>query len=269
MDSLYTLFGSLSPFAAGALASVIASVGTALGGAAILFVRNASDRVQDVLLGTAAGLMLGATAFSLVMPGIDAAVDLGLPPPGAGLAVGAAMMLGAAALWAMHGLIPHEHAHKGIDTPATTTSFGRMWLFILAITLHNFPEGLSVGVGFGGGNVGNGLVLTSAIFLQNLPEGFAVALAILALGRPVGRAVLGAAGTGIVETVGGLIGAATVSISAWSLPWALGGAAGAMLFVIGHEIIPETHRRGHETPATFGLLFGFALMTMLDVSLTG
>lgn len=263
IDPVTAYFASLTVFQAGLLATFIASLGTGVGAVPIILVRRASAQVKDVLLGTAAGLMLGAVAFSLVLPALDSTEDLGYGPASGAALVGVALLLGAVALWGIHHVVPHEHLHKG---PEGAEGFrgNRLWLFVLAIALHNFPEGLAVGVGFGGGDSATGLVLMLVIFLQNLPEGFIVALAILSMGGSLGKAIGIALLTGLVELFGGLFGASMVSLSAQVLPWALGGAAGAMLFVIGHEIIPETHRRGHETPATFGLLFGFAVMMWMD-----
>ncbi len=138
---------------------------------------------------------------------------------------------------------------------------------MIAITIHNFPEGMAVGVGFGGGNVTNGLSLAIGIGLQNAPEGLAVAVALRGLGYTKGRSFLIAMLTGLIEPVGGLIGAAAVTLAEVMLPWGLAFAAGAMLYIISHEIIPETHRHGHQSRATAGLIFGLILMMLLDVTL--
>jgi ZIP family zinc transporter len=142
-----------------------------------------------------------------------------------------------------------------------------VWLFVFAITLHNVPEGLAVGVGFAGENNARALPLALGIAIQNMPEGLAVAAALLTLHYSPARATAIALATGMVEPVGGLLGAGVVSISTALLPWALTFAAGAMLFVISHEIIPESHRNGHETSATVGLLIGFVLMMMFDTTM--
>lgn len=262
---MFTYFDTLTTFQAGALASLIASLATGLGALPILWMRSASTRLQDILLGLAAGLMLGATVFSLVNPALIAAGQQTLSTILGALLVGGVMLTGGLALWVAHGLLPHQHFVKGIESLGSINVRG-IWLFVVAITVHNFPEGMSVGVSFGGGNVNNGLALTTAIFLQNLPEGFAVALALLPLKYSPATAVLISFGTGVVETVGGLVGAGVVTVSAALLPVALSFAAGAMLFVISHEVIPETHRNGHETPATFGVMVGFVVMMFLDVA---
>lgn len=251
---------------AGAIASLAAGLAAGVGALPVLVIDRTSLRLRDVLLGAAAGVMLSATCFSLVLPGLDAAGEQAGEGLGAIALVSTAMLLGAVGLWAIHRVVPHEHMLKGRDD-VSGASLRRIWLFVLAITLHNVPEGLAVGVGVASGNVADGLALTIGIFLQNLPEGFVVALAVLPLGysrlAAVGIALL----TGAVETLGGLIGAGAVTLSQAFLPWAMAGAAGAMLFVISHEVIPETHRNGHDTAATFGVVVGFVVMMALDVGL--
>ena len=266
MSTIAAYFQSLPVFYAGVVASLIAGAAAGIGALPVFFVRSASALVQDILLGLAAGLMLGATAFSLVLPAIQSAGPQAGSEALGTLAVGGGMLAGGVLLWLAHRMLPHEHLVKGRESCEHTRIKG-VWLFVIAITVHNFPEGLAVGVGFGGGDVGNGLALTAAIFLQNLPEGFAVALAMLTLEYSALGAVLIALATGAVETVGGFVGAGVVSLSAALLPGALAVAAGAMLFVISHEVIPETHRNGHETPATFGVMVGFVMMMFLDVAM--
>lgn len=267
LSALADYFAGLSVFHAGVLASLFASFGTGVGAVPVLAIRSASRRLQDTLLGTAAGIMLAATSFSLILPGLDAgAVQTGGTLAGA-MVVGIGIAGGGGAIWLIHRYLPHEHFLAGphhVDAGAAR----RMWLFVFAITLHNIPEGVAVGVGFGGGNVGNGLALTIGIFLQNLPEGFVVALALISLGYGRIFAVLVALATGVVETFGGFVGAGFVSLSQAFLPLGLAGAAGAMLFVIAHEIIPETQEGDNESSATFGLLGGFVLMMILDVAAT-
>jgi len=163
-------------------------------------------------------------------------------------------------------MIPHEHfikGHEGIDAHAMK----KVWLFIFAITLHNFPEGMAVGVGFGGGDIANGISLAIGIGLQNMPEGLIVALALIAHKYSIRKSFLIASATGLVEPIGGLLGAGIVSVFMPLLPWGLAFAAGAMLFVISDEIIPESHRKGFAKQATFGLMVGFVVMLFLDVVL--
>jgi ZIP family zinc transporter len=263
---LQSYLGTLSVFTLGLGASFAASLGTGVGALPVLSLSRVSQRAQDVLQSIAAGIMLAATVMSLVLPGIAAGAEqLGSPRAGA-LVVATAVMLGALAVLWVHRYAPHEHFLSGRAGPLSSR-LRRTWLFVIAITLHNFPEGMAVGVGFGGGDVGNGVSLGSAIFIQNLPEGFIVALGLLAVGYGRRFSVLASFATGLVETLGGLIGAAAVATAAAALPWAMGFAAGAMLFVISHEIVPETHRNGYETEATFGLIGGFVMMVLLDAVL--
>lgn len=263
MEALREWIASSPLFVVGTLASLVASLGTSVGALPVLGVTHISAKTQDVLMSTAAGIMLAATAFSLIAPGLEemkSTVDGALP---AASLLGLSVLAGAGAVLLVHRHVPHLHFIKAPDTTADMVRLGRVWLFVVAITLHNFPEGLSVGVGFGGGHVDNGLALTTAIFVQNLPEGFVVAIALLGQGYGRWQAVSVAAATGMVEAVGGMVGAAAVATADAALPFGLGFAGGAMLFVISHEIIPETHRGGYETHATAGLMVGFVAMIVL------
>jgi ZIP family zinc transporter len=162
-----------------------------------------------------------------------------------------------------NGSIEHTAPNSGLNP-----RLRKVWLFVFAITVHNFPEGLAVGVGFGDGDIINGLSLAVGIGLQNLPEGLAVALPLLREKYSKGKAFLVALCTGLVEPIGGLIGVTLVQVSRPMLPFALAFAAGAMLFVISHEIIPETqHQEGHSKLATHALLVGFVVMMFLDNTL--
>lgn len=264
--TLHSYLSTLPVFTLGLVASVAASLGTGAGALLVFAFGRVTQRSQDVLQSIAAGIMLAATVISLVMPGVEAgARQHGSQVTGA-LIVALAVVLGALAVLGVHRHAPHEHFLAGREGPSAT-HLRRTWLFVIAITLHNFPEGMAVGVGFGGGDVANGLALSSAIFVQNLPEGFVVALGLLAAGYRKPFAIFVSFATGLVETAGGLVGAAAVATAVAVLPWAMGFAAGAMLFVISHEIVPETHRNGFETEATFGLVGGFVSMVVLDAML--
>ncbi len=262
IDSL----GSASPLYLGFIASLAAGAATGLGALPVIFIRNISGRLQGGLLGFGAGVMLAATSFSLIVPAVDAAYTTYGSKSGAAFIVGAGMFIGAMFLWLSDKYSPHEHFISGPEG-ANPKNLKRVWLFIIAITLHNFPEGLAVGVGFGSGDISNGIALATGVGLQNLPEGLVVAVALLGEGYSVGRSLLIALLTGLVEPVGGLIGAGVVSLAAPLLPWGLGFAAGAMLFVISDEIIPESHRKGIEKEATVGVMVGFVIMMFLDVTL--
>ncbi|HOI12095.1 MAG TPA: ZIP family metal transporter [Myxococcota bacterium] len=248
----------------GLLASLAAGLMSGVGALPILFVRQVSRRTQDVMMGFGAGVMLAATSFSLIVPAIDA----GGGGVRAALIVVAGMALGAVFLWLSDRYSPHEHFIKGPEG-SDPHRLRRIWLFVIAITLHNFPEGLAVGVGFGGHDVGNGMSLAVGIGLQNLPEGLVVALALLTERYSVRDALLIATLTGLVEPIGGVIGAGVVSVAQPVLPWGLAFAAGAMLFVVSDEIIPESHRMEHAKAATVGVMIGFLVMMFLDVTLGG
>ena len=251
--------GLLASFAAGAMTGVGALP-------ALLPAVRVSPRFQDVMLGFAAGVMLAASAFSLIVPGLEAAAeDYGDELPAA-LTVGCGILLGALALWLVDAYVPHEHFILGREG-ALSSSLRRIWLFVIAITLHNFPEGLAVGVGYGGGDLGKANALAIGIGLQNLPEGLAVAVALASERYSRGAAFTVALLTGMVEPLGGLIGVTAVTLAQPLLPWGLAFAAGAMIFVISSEIIPETHRKGFATEGTFGLMIGFVVMMVLDTTL--
>lgn len=250
----------------GALAVLGAGLMTGVGAIPVLFGQTVPRRVSDLMLGFAAGVMISASFFSLILPGIDAAEMLHGSRLTAALIAGAAIALGAGAVAGLNELLPHEHFLTGPEGIAAR-QLARIWLFVLAITIHNFPEGLAVGVGFGGGDLENGLALATGIGLQNAPEGLAVAVALRGQGYGRGFSFLVALATGLIEPVGGIIGIAAVHASALVLPWALSFAAGAMIYIISHEIIPETHRHGHQNAATAGLVAGLILMMLLDVTL--
>lgn len=247
----------------GALGSLLAGLATGVGALPVLFLRRLSDRVQDGLLGFAAGVMLAASVFSLIIPAMEAAQRQGSGQIMAALTAIGGILLGGATIWAINSYAPHEHFVLGRQGKATDR-LKRIWLFVIAITLHNFPEGLAVGVGFGSGDMARGMTLAIGIGIQNAPEGLAVAAALRTLDYKRSHAFLIALCTGLVEPIGGLIGAAAVSVAEPVLPWGLAFAAGAMLWVISGEIIPETHREGHQTVGTAGLMVGFVVMMLLD-----
>ena len=247
----------------------VAALATALGTLPVLFSQKLSDRVQDTLFGFGAGVMLAASAFSLVIPGLAAARASGAfggSAWAAGGIVGSAILLGGMALLLMDRVLPHEHFIKGREGHSAK-KLRRTWLFVFAIALHNLPEGLAIGVGYAGNEGLRANALATGIAIQDVPEGLVVAVALLAAGYKRWFAVLLGMATGLVEPLGAVLGAAIVGYSAALLPWGLGFAAGAMLFVISHEIIPESHRKGHEAFATGGLMIGFVLMMLLDTAL--
>jgi len=258
---------SLTPFQAALVASLAGGfAATTIGAFPAFFVQSLSPRASNAMLAFAAGVMLSATFFSLILPSIELGVTALGGRGNAALGTACALMIGGAALWATHTFVPHEHFIKGAEGPLRER-LARAWLFVLAITVHNFPEGMAIGVGVGSGDADIGLKVTTAIGLQNLPEGLAVAMALVGQGYTRTYAVLVAAVSGLVEVVGGALGAGVVALSSALLPGALGFAAGAMLFVISNEVIPETHRAGYSASATAALFVGFATMLVLDVAL--
>ncbi|MDZ7594757.1 MAG: ZIP family metal transporter [Thiobacillus sp.] len=250
----------------GLLGGMAGFAATALGALPALFLRNLSSRTEDTMLGLAAGMMLAASSFSLILPGLAAGEAItGNNALGAftvviGLGLGVLLMLG------LDRFTPHEHEHGG-PCGAGNERVGRVWLFVFAIALHNLPEGMAIGVSFSQGDLSVGLPLTTAIAIQDIPEGLAVAMALKAAGLSPARAVWIAALSGLMEPVGALLGVGLASGLALAYPIGLGLAAGAMIFVVSHEVIPETHRNGHQTPATLGLMAGFAVMMVLDTTL--
>lgn len=229
-----------------------------LGALLVLIWRRPSERLLNVGLGLAAGVMLTASFTSLILPGIEFG---GIWAVIVGIAIGAGV-LAAADQW-----IPHLHIIKGQEG-GDKTSLKAMWLFIIAITIHNMPEGLAVGVGFGSGDLANALPLMLAIGIQNIPEGFAVSISAINAGMgSYTYASIAGIRSGLVEIPLALLGAWAVQVARPILPYAMGFAAGAMLYVISNEIIPETHRKGHHRVATLGTLLGVIIMLYLDITL--
>lgn len=248
----------------------IAALATAIGTTPVLFSQALSQRTQDTLYGFGAGVMLAACAFSLIIPGLNAVTSMGIMgggPWAASSIIGASMLIGAGALMLLDHVLPHEHFIKGREGPDDAGRLRRTWLFVFAIILHNIPEGLSIGVAYGVPGEVSGNALAVGIAIQDIPEGLVVAVALLAAGYNRWFAVMIGVLSGLMEPIAAVIGAIAVVISANLLPWGLGFAAGAMLFVVSHEIIPESHRKGHERWATGGLTLGFVLMMMLDTAL--
>lgn len=254
------IFENLTIVQLGILASTLAGLATGLGALPTLFFNKVSDKLMNTLLGGAAGVMLAATSFSLIIPAIESGDSLW---PGMGVwVVVFGMLFGAVFLDRVDKMIPHEHFQMGHEGPSSKMK--RIWLFIFAITIHNFPEGLAVGVGFGSGDMGAATALAIGIGLQNMPEGLAVAMPLLGLGYNKWRAVGIATLTGLVEPIGGVLGVGAVTVFSSVLPFGLAFAAGAMLFVISDEIIPETHSKGKSRIATFGVMVGFVIMMAMD-----
>ncbi|MCS6812486.1 MAG: ZIP family metal transporter [Cyanobacteria bacterium] len=253
----------MNSFILGIQASLLAGLATFVGALPVVLTQKLSQRAITVLLGFGGGVMLAATAFSLIIPGTEVALAKGFSNPVAALVMAIGLTIGGAFLAVAHRLFPHEHFVKGKDG---SSNLARVWLFIIAIALHNFPEGLAVGVSFGGDNVQQGIITAIGISLQNMPEGLIVAVSLVAEGYTVAYALGISLLTALVEPIGGVIGVSVVSLAQFILPWALAFAAGAMLFVICDEIIPETHQRGKEHEGTIGIIAGFLVMMVLDIA---
>lgn len=259
----------------GILASLMAGIATGIGSIPIFFTKNVSKKLLDGLLGAAAGVMLAATSFSLIVPAIEKG---GGGVKGATIAL-IGILCGGLFIDFVDKFFPNtnllinavdgeEMDERSITSIFKNPKLRKVWLFVIAITIHNFPEGLAVGVGFGDGDIKNGLSLAIGIGLQNLPEGLAVALPLIRENYSKLKAFSIALATGLVEPIGGLIGVGLVQIARPILPFALAFAAGAMLFVISHEIIPESQlQEGHSKFAAHALLVGFVIMMFLDNTL--
>jgi ZIP family zinc transporter len=244
------------------LGGMAAFAATALGALPALALRDLSDRMEGVMLGFAAGVMLAASAFSLIVPSIDAGAALFDGRLPAALSAAVAIAAGALLMIGIDRILPHEHRHLGRH--GADAQWARVWLLVLAILIHNFPEGMAIGVAFSGTDPAAGVPIAAAIAIQDLPEGLVVALALRAIGYDAVKAVLLAAATGLAEPIGAVAAAAVTETSPLLYPFGLALAAGAMLFVVSHEIIPETHRKGHQLPATLGIMGGFAVMMVVD-----
>ena len=232
-------------------------------GAVIGFLfRRISHTFSDIVLSFAAGVMLAAAVLGLILPSLEYGGDWGL------LIAIVGIFAGALCLNLIDRLVPHLHKLAGADIEShKKTELSRVLLFVTAIAIHNLPEGIAAGVGFGSGDTSQALIIAGGIALQNIPEGMVIIGPMLSAGVKPSRTLVLAMLTGLVEVVGTLIGYFAVSISAAILPFALAFAGGTMLYVISDEMIPETHAHGHERGATYALLVGFCVMLVTDVLL--
>lgn len=244
---------------------------TAVGAATVLVFRNVNQAVLDAMLGFAGGVMLAASYWSLLAPAIDHAEGGALPvylPPAIGFALGGAFLFG------LDKVIPHLHplADRS-EAEGVSTTWAKTRLLVLAITIHNIPEGLAVGVAFGAvgsvesATVGAALALGIGIAIQNVPEGVAVSMPLRREGMPVGKCFWYGQLSAVVEPIAAVLGAAFVQVFDPILPYALSFAAGAMVFVVVEEVVPESQRSGNADMATAALLAGFIVMMVLDVAL--
>ena len=232
-------------------------------GAVIGFIfKGISHKFSDIVLSFAAGVMLAAAVLGLIVPSLEYGGKFGLIITVAGI------FAGAICLNLIDKLVPHLHKLAGTDIEShKDTNLSKVLLFVTAIAIHNLPEGIAAGVGFGSGDTSQALIIALGIALQNIPEGMVVIGPMISAGVKPGRTMAIAVMTGLVEVVGTLIGYFAVSIASAILPFALAFAGGTMLYVISDEMIPETHAHGHERGATYALLVGFCLMLVTDVLL--
>lgn len=243
----------------------LCALATAAGAVPVLLIRRLPQALGDGLLGFGAGVMLAATAFSLVLPGLDAAIAGGYSKWGAGILVSAGVMLGALALLALGRVVSDEPLDRSHGAPALVPS--RVLVFVLAIVLHNVPEGMAVGVAAAAGLPG-AESLAWGIALQDVPEGMVVALILAAAGMSRAKAVFMGALTGVVEPAASAGSAWALGVSTPLLPWGLAFAGGAMLMAVGNSLIPESNRNGNGALASIGLVIGFCVMMVLDTALT-
>ncbi len=265
-------FTSLDPVLQALLAGVFTWGLTALGAATVFFATNVNRKLLDAMLGFSGGVMLAASYWSLLAPAIEIA-EAGTTPSWLPPAIG--FLCGGAVLWVFDKSLPHLHlGFEMEEAEGPPTAWHRAVLLVTAITIHNIPEGLAVGVAFGGiisgvpsASIAAAMALTIGIAIQNFPEGLAVAVPLRAEGMSRAKSFWYGQLSAVVEPVAAVIGAAAVVMMAPILPYALSFAAGAMVYVVVEELIPESHREGNVDLATLSLLLGFVVMMVLDVAL--
>ena len=224
--------------------------------------KNISHKFSDIILSFAAGVMLAAAVLGLIVPSLEYGGKYGI------LITVAGIFVGAVCLNLIDKLVPHLHKIVGVEPESHhNANLSKVLLFVLAIAIHNLPEGIAAGVGFGSGDTTQALIIAGGIALQNIPEGMVIIAPMLAAGISPRKTFILAMITGFVEVIGTLIGYFAVSISTAILPFALAFAGGTMLYVISDEMIPETHAHGSERGATYALLIGFCVMLVTDVLL--
>jgi ZIP family zinc transporter len=265
-------FAQLNPIVQALLATCFTWFMTAAGAAVVFPAKELSRQMLDSMLGFAAGVMIAASCWSLLIPSIEMSEECGMPgwiPATVGFLVGAAF------LRLVDRILPHLHPGMAIDqAEGVKTSWQRTTLLVLAITLHNIPEGLAIGVAFGAAAAGlesatlaGAIALAIGIGIQNFPEGTAVSMPLRREGIARGKCFWYGQLSAVVEPVAGVLGAALVLIARPILPYALSFAAGAMIFVVVEELVPESQTGGHSHSATWGAIIGFAVMMALDVAL--
>ena len=238
--------------------------GATMFGSVIGFIfKKISHKFSDIVLSFAAGVMLAAAVLGLIIPSVEYGGKYGI------IITVIGVFCGAVCLNLIDKLVPHMHKIVGIDSEKHrgNENLNKVLLFVMAIAIHNLPEGIAAGVGFGGGDTSEALLIAGGIALQNIPEGMVIIGPMLAAGISPRRTFICAMATGLVEVLGTLLGYFAVSIATFILPFALAFAGGTMLYVVSDEIIPETHSHGSERGATYALLVGFCVMLISDVIL--
>ena len=237
---------------------------TVIGAAVGFCFKNISHKFNDIILSFAAGIMLAAAVLGLIIPSLEYGEEM------AGnfaiLITIAGIFLGALVISLLDKLVPHIHQPDGVENEEHQPGgrIDKVVLFVLAIAIHNLPEGIAAGVGFGSGNNAEAFMIAAGIALQNIPEGMVIIAPMLASGISPKKTFLYASLTGLVEVIGTFIGYFAVSFSSAVLPFALAFAGGTMLYVISDEMIPETHEHGYQRAATYSLLVGFSVMLLMD-----
>lgn len=274
MDKIVHFFEGLSPIMQGFTGALFTWFLTALGAAVVFFMKDIRRAFMDTLLGFTAGVMLAASFWSLLNPAIEMAehdwgAQLAWVPVGIGFLGGAIFLFG------LDQLLPHLHLNEPIEkSEGVKTNWNKTVLLVLAITLHNIPEGLAVGVAFGavaegipGADLIGAIALTIGIGIQDFPEGMAVSLPLRRYGLSRMKSFLWGQLSGVVEPIAAVLGVLLVITAQSILPYALAFAAGAMIYIVVEEVIPESQRNGHVDKSTLGLMMGFVLMMALDVGL--
>lgn len=272
MADILELIQGLNPVLQALAATCFTWAMVMLGAAAVFVAKDISRKVLDGMLGFAAGVMIAASYWSLLAPAIEMSIDLEVPdwfPVSAGFLAGGLFLLG------IDKILPHLHLGMPVNkAEGIKTSWRRSTLLILAITLHHIPEGLAVGIAFGSvssdfgsASLSGAVALAIGVGIQNIPEGLAVSLSLRREGLSRFKSFVYGQFSGLVEPIAGVIGALIVSASRTVMPYALGFAAGAMLYVIVEEIIPESQRSNNADLATMCTMIGFVVMMILDVSL--
>ena len=242
------------------ISALAVGLSTVAGAAAGLLIRRIPHKYNDLILGSAAGIMLAAAILGLIVPATEAEVEFALPMMTAGVLAGAVLIS------FLDRIVPHLHKLAGIDTEKHPDPHGagKILLFVTAVAIHKFPEGLAAGASFGTGDPGDIITVTGSIALQNIPEALVIVAPLLSIGMSVRKTVLIASGIGIVSMLGTIAGYFMVTIAVMIQPFVLAFAGGTMLYVISDEMIPETHAHGYEKQATFSLISGFLLVIILQ-----